>query len=259
MGCRDVARGPSALEHPLVSRQVQEGFLPPRSIRPGAFGHSQTPLRWLQVEGGKGMGSVSVSTEAWPACGTRRQVLLPCSANSWLPDLGSRRNFPQGQIGTGLRGFFAFLCSIDHGLLSELLWSILAGLLPAAPAPWRWPLVLCSWGKEGFFFLQGGLASVPGGFLPSSAALSTVPCQGSFGPFWPGARCSCSTKVALAPCIQGEKNFLDSRGLLLLLWARPLARAPLGPFGSVRACGSCTTKAPLVPWLSWALLPIASL
>ena len=50
-GCRDVARGPSALEHPLVSQQMQEGFLPPGLIRPEAFDHSQKPLRWLQAEG----------------------------------------------------------------------------------------------------------------------------------------------------------------------------------------------------------------
>ena len=43
----NVARSPGALEHPLVPCKAWEGFLPPRSIRPGAFGHSQKPLRWL--------------------------------------------------------------------------------------------------------------------------------------------------------------------------------------------------------------------
>ena len=89
------------------------------------------------------------------------------------------------------------------------------------------------------------------GFLPSSAALSTGTCRGCFGPFWPGACCSCSTKVALVPRSQGEEAFQAPRarpgwppGLLLvlsstkhsplsgLLWAlaaRSLPAAPAPP------------------------------
>ena len=43
------------------------------------------------------------------------------------------------------------------------------------------------WGQEGIF-PRGGLALVPGGFLPSSAALSMTACQGSSGPFGLGYR-----------------------------------------------------------------------
>ena len=39
-----------------AARQAQERFWPPRSIRPGAFGHSRKPLRWLQGEGEQGLG-----------------------------------------------------------------------------------------------------------------------------------------------------------------------------------------------------------
>ena len=129
---------------------------PQGMIRPAAFCYSWKPLRWLQVEGEKGRGSASVSWEAWPACGTRRQVLLTCSGNSRSPAPGSGRNFPPGQIGTGPWGFFAFLCSIEHDHLLGLLSSILARLLPAAHAPRGWPLVPCSWGEGGFFSPQVG-------------------------------------------------------------------------------------------------------
>ena len=43
------------------------------------------------------------------------------------------------------------------------------------------------WGQEGIF-PRGGLALVPGGFLPSSAALSRTACQGSSRPFGLGYR-----------------------------------------------------------------------
>ena len=41
------------------------------------------------------------------------------------------------------------------------------------------------WGQEGIF-PRGSLALLPGGFLPSSAALSRTTCEGSSGPFWLG-------------------------------------------------------------------------
>ena len=153
--------------------------------------------------------------------------MLTCSGSSRSPVLGSGRNFPPGQTGTGPRGFFAFLCSIEHDHLSQLLLSLWARLLPGSRAPPGWPLVPCSCGEEGFFFPHCGLARLSGGFLPSSAALSTAPCQGSFGPLCPGACCSCSTKVALMPRLLGEEAFWSPRegpqgvprGWLLVLWS----------------------------------------
>jgi len=70
--------------------------------------------------------------------------------------------------------------------------------------------------RRRLFFPQGGLASVPGGFLPSSAALSAAPCQGSLGPSWPGACCSCSTKGALPPRSGGKEACFAARLVLTL-------------------------------------------
>ena len=63
--------------------------------------------------------------------------MLTCSGDSRSPALGSGRNFPLGQIGTGPWGFFAFLCSIEHVHLPGLLWATLAMFLAAPLAPPR--------------------------------------------------------------------------------------------------------------------------
>jgi len=189
-----------------------QAFLPARSIRQAAFGHPRKPQGWLQVEGEEGSG---ICWEAGAGCGTRRQVLLPCSGNSRSPALGSRRNFPPGWIGTAPRGLFAFLCSMEQDHLSGqgspgplwlgyclLLMHHGDGLLcPAAGGrkafiPPRWP------------------SKSPWGFFASSAALGMAPCQGFFGPFWPGTGCSCFMKVALVPCIRGEAAFYTPRAHL---------------------------------------------
>lgn len=51
-----------------------------------------------------------------------RQALLACAGNGRSPALGSGRNFPPAQIGSSAWGFFAFLCSTEHGLFPRLLW-----------------------------------------------------------------------------------------------------------------------------------------
>lgn len=123
------------------------------------------------------------SWEVCPLCGRRRQVLYS-SGNSWLPSLGSGRNFPLGKTGTGPWQIFAFLCSINHAMLRFSPRALLARLLPTAHAPWRWA------------------ASCPlQHLLPSLAALSLA----SFGPFWPGACCPCASNLVVGsfPKFQG--------------------------------------------------------
>ena len=103
------------------------------------------------------------------------------------------------------------------------------------------------WGQEGIF-PRGRLALVPGGFLPSSAALSTTTCcQGSSAPFWLG---HCLLLMhhedgLSCPAAGGRKAFFPPRwasrcprGFFAFLCGfehRPLARPALGHFGQVPA------------------------
>lgn len=59
MECREVARGPTGLKHSQLPCWTWKGFLSPRQIRHGAFGHSWKPLRWLQV------GQIRVWASPW--------------------------------------------------------------------------------------------------------------------------------------------------------------------------------------------------
>ena len=97
------------------------------------------------------------------------------------------------------------------------------------------------WGQEGIF-PRGRLALVPGGFLPSSAALSMSTCQGSSGPFWLGyclllmhheGGLSC-------PAAAGRKAFFPPR------WA---SKCPRGFFAFL-----CSTEHGPLPGLLWAVL-----
>ncbi len=136
--------------------------------------------------------------------------MLRCSGNSRSPALGSGRNFPPGQIGTGPRGFFAFLCSTEHDHLSGLLCSLhLAWLTACCSCTTQMASRALQLRGGRLFFPHAGLARVSGGFLPSSAALSTAPSQGSSEPllptsrllFWPLAppRChSCPASLSLS-------------------------------------------------------------
>jgi len=70
------------------------------------------------------------------------------------------------------------------------------------------------WSQEGIF-PQGGLALVPEGFLPCSAALSMTSCQGSSSPLWLG---NCLLLMhqedgLLCPAPGGRKVFLPHGGL----------------------------------------------
>ena len=116
----------------------RKGFLSPRRIGPRALGHSGKPLRWLQAEGDQGLGIYHLGgVTSLPVGGGGGRS---CSHAQGIADRqrrwGQEGIFPRGQIGTGPRGFFAFLCSTEQDrLLSGLLRSILAWSLPAAHAP----------------------------------------------------------------------------------------------------------------------------
>jgi len=109
---------------------------------------------------------------------------------------------------------------------SGLLQSTLAGLLLAAHTPKMTEdsLLYPAAGGSQAFFPPPRANKGLWGFFSSSAALSTAPCQVSIGPFFLGACCSCSTKVALilmVPSMKVGRSFLDSQGgpqrLLLVL------------------------------------------
>lgn len=97
-------------------------------------------------------------------------------------------------------------------------------------------------GQEGIFPPRGGLALVPRGVSPSSAALSRAPCQGSSGPFW------VSDCLLLLP-------HQDTTGALGL-WSggifHPLGQVGTGPqrFYSFL----CSIEQSPLPGLLWAIL-----
>lgn len=83
---------------------------------------------------------------------------------------------------------------------------------------------------------------VPGGFLPSSAALSRTTHQGSSGPFWPGY---CLLLMhhkddPLCPAAEGTKAFSH------LGWT---SKCPWGHFAFL-----CGTEPSCLPGLLWAVL-----
>ena len=97
------------------------------------------------------------------------------------------------------------------------------------------------WGQEGIF-PRRRLALGPGGFLPSSAALSRTTCQGSSGPFWLGY---CLLLVhhedgLSCPAARGRKAFFPPR------WA---SKCPRGFFAFL-----CSTEHGPSPGLLWAVV-----
>lgn len=161
MGCAS-----DASEHPLVSRQAQREFLLPRLIRMGGF----LPL-------GRSRGAFRLrENRAWAFPGRCDQPVgqggrsYSMLREQPVPALGSGRDFPLGQIGTGPQGLLA----------SSAAWSIPTCQVSApfgqvAACSHTTDVSLCpALGGGRLLFPVGGLGSVPGVFLPPSAALSTA-------------------------------------------------------------------------------------
>lgn len=168
--------------HPPVSCHAREGFLPPRTVRPGGM--------WPLSEAPARDGSRSRENRAWASPGRRDQP-----------------------VGRGGRS-----CSRAQGIADRQLW-----------------------GQEGIF-PRGRWALVPGGFLPSSAALSMTTCQGSSAPVWPGY-CLLLTHHEdglSCPAAGQRKAFFPPR------WASKCLRGFLAFL--------CSTRHGPLPGLLWALL-----
>lgn len=96
------------------------------------------------------------------------------------------------------------------------------------------------WGQEGIF-PRGRWALLPGGFLPSSAALSMTTCQASSGPLWLAYRLLLMHHQdgLLCPAAGGRKAFFPPR------WASKCLRGFLAFL--------CSTQHGPLPGLLWAI------
>lgn len=196
MGHKDIIRDitvstfPSALEHPVVSYQGKEGFLPSKSIQMEAFSHSQELLRWLWIVVKKGLGSGCIPGKLDHLVGSGDTSCSHVQGTADCHLWGQEWIFSPGpippQTGTGLREFFAFLCSTEQSPLPGLPRAILGKFLPAALATisgcffsMKVPWVSCSEVRKELF-PPGYTGTDPQGFFALLGHIEHISKSGHF-------------------------------------------------------------------------------